>query len=444
MATGVVRGERHGKDTLLATSSHSDPFPLPTKGGNIRLEYSGKVEESLLLKPLSTSYSEVNSSGVIANNCGISANCYMLSDNFVGLHAILKEGIRPKLIYLDPPYGTGMEFQARDLEHAYTDSMSEAQYIEYMRRRLILMREILSDDGSIYIHIGHQMVGHLKVIMDEIFGVSSFKNIITRRKCSSKNFTKNQYSNIHDYILFYTKSSNYIWNQPGMEPEQEWLDKEYPKEDKKGKYKLVPVHAPGTRRGETGMEWRGMLPPPGKHWQYRPELLDQFDAAGDIHWSKTGNPRRKVYLQSNKLVFMTDYWEKFRDAHHQSIRITGYPTEKNFEMMKLIVGASSNPGDIVLDPFCGSGTTLHASQDMGRKWIGIDNSMKSAKTVVHRFKNGLEVMGDYVVRANSISQPSLFAGSDMEMKPVGDKVDYSFFADSWVVENHLSDIKALL
>ena len=97
-------------------------------------------------------------------------------------------------------------FKCRELKHAYKDNMGEAEYLEFMRRRLILMRECLEDNGSIYVHIGHQMLAHLKVVMDEIFGANNFRNLITRRKCSSKNFTRNQYANLNDYILFYTKN----------------------------------------------------------------------------------------------------------------------------------------------------------------------------------------------------------------------------------------------
>ncbi|MCE9804093.1 site-specific DNA-methyltransferase, partial [Raoultella ornithinolytica] len=197
-------------------------------------------------------------------------------------------------------------------------------------------------------------------------------------------------------ILCYSKGKKYIWNRPLKKPDAEWLAKEYPKTDSKGQFKLVPIHAPGVRHGATGGEWKGMLPPPGKHWQYTPEKLDILDASGDIHWSKTGNPRRKVYLTDDKSIGYTDYWEEFRDAHHQSILVTGYPTEKNFNMMKLIVGASSNPGDLVIDPFCGSGSTLHAASLLQRKWIGIDESLFAAKTVMKRFAIGRAPMGDYV------------------------------------------------
>ena len=115
---------------------------------------------------------------------------------------MIREDVKVSLYYLDPPYGTGFDFHSRNLDHAYKDSMGSATYIEFMRRRLMLMHETMTDDGSIYVHIGHQMLAHLKVVMDEVFGSDNFRNLITRRKCSSKNFTRNQYANINDYILF--------------------------------------------------------------------------------------------------------------------------------------------------------------------------------------------------------------------------------------------------
>jgi len=241
------------------------------------------------------------------------------------------------------------------------------------------------------------MLAHLKVVMDEVFGEKNFRNLIARRKCSSKNFTTKQYSNLNDYVLFYTKSNTYKWNQPGIAPDKAWIDKEYTKVDDFGRrYKLVPVHAPGTRNGETGKEWKGKMPPKGKHWQYKPSKLDEFDRQGDIHWSKTGNPRRKVYWTKDKKLSLSDYWMDYRDAHHQSIKITGYPTEKNFEMLKMIVGASSDEGDLVVDPFNGSGTTIHAAKELNRRYIGMDASFTAAKATIERFRYGVKAMGDYV------------------------------------------------
>ena len=205
-----------------------------------------------------------------------------------------------------------------------------------------------------------------------------------------------------DYLLFYSKTDRYIWNQPTTAPEPEWLSKEYNKVDEFGQYKLVPIHAPGVRRGETGSEWRGMMPPQGKHWQYVPEKLDAYDKRGEIHWSKNGNPRRKVYLSADKSRPLTDYWDQFRDAHHQSILITGYPTEKNFDMMRMIVAAGTNPGDLVVDPFSGSGSTIHAAEQLGRKWIGIDQSFVAAKTSISRMIDGRKPMGDYINKAETV------------------------------------------
>ncbi len=397
MATGIKDREKIGEDALIAAVSGDENMLLPQKNVQIELNYSGKASEQYILKPMKSNFATFKNEDFI-RVLNISPNSFVLSDNLLAMHNMIKNGVKANLIYADPPYGTGMEFCSRTLEHAYKDIMPTATYIEYMRRRLILMRELLTEDGSLYIHIGYQMLAYMKILMDEIFGANNFRNIITRRKCSSKNYTKNQYVNLNDYILFYSKTNKYTWNQPGTIPDEDWIKKEYPKEDKKGKYKLVPVHAPGIRHGKTGTEWHGMLPPPGKHWQYTPDKLDELDKKGEIHWSKNGNPRRKVYLTKDKMITMTDYWANYRDAHHQSINITGYPTEKNFEMLKMIVQASSNPDDIVIDPFCGSGTTIHAAHELGRKWIGIDQSFIAAKTVLNRLSNGLSPMGDYVLK----------------------------------------------
>ncbi|WP_042409029.1 DNA methyltransferase, partial [Corynebacterium jeddahense] len=139
----------------------------------------------------------------------------------------------------------------------------------------------------------------------------------------------------------------------------------------------------------------GMLPPPGKHWQYTPERLDEMDAKGEIYWSPTGNPRRKIYLDSAPGVAMQNIWLEYKDAHNQNIKITGYPTEKNLDLLKTVIRASSDEGDLVLDAFAGSGTTLEASASLGRRWIGIDNSSLAIKTIEDRFELGSAKMGDF-------------------------------------------------
>lgn len=374
--------------------SEAIDYSLPQDGAKASIVYANKLSEDKILAPIEARY--INLKDKKKKLEAIEPNSFVLSDNFLGLNNLYTSGQKAKLIYLDPPYSTGSNFISRDLSQAYEDKVSDARYIETIRRRLILMREILDDEGSIYLHIGEEMLAHLKVVMDEIFGEKNFRNLITRRKCSSKNFTKNQYSNLNDYILFYSKTKNYIWNQPTTEPDDDWKAREYPKLDEKGQYKLVPVHAPGVRKGLTGTAWKGMMPPKGKHWQYQPEKLEALDKAGYIHWSKNGNPRRKVYLDDHKGIAMTDYWDQYRDAFHQSTFITGYPTEKNLEMLKMIISASSNIGDLVIDPYSGSGTTIYAANLLDRKWIGMDQSILSAQTIIKRFKSGMSQMGDYV------------------------------------------------
>lgn len=448
MATGVTKLEVLSADALTAALPHRDPHPLPGATEMPVLQYGQRVSEKEVLEPLPITFRHVRANGGMGDICQPSSSALMLTDNLFGLHALRESGAKVTLFYLDPPYNTGMDFQSRQLQHAYSDKWGTAAYVEYMRRRFILMRELMTDDGSIYVHIDHRMLAHLKVVMDEVFGADNFRNIITRRKCSSKNFTKNSYSNIHDYILFYTKSSKYKWNQPGELADPDWVDKEYGYKDARGRYKLVPVHAPGTRNGETGLPWRGRMPPPGKHWQYAPTKLDELDAKGEMHWSKNGNPRRKVYLTDNKTVSMTDYWDKYRDAHHQSIAVTGYPTEKNLDMLKMIVGASSDPGDLVVDPFCGSGSTLEAAASQGRHWIGMDQSFAALKASIGRFQHGAKPMGDFVERAASAKVLSLFPESEETAKPKVERtpipfdllVDEELFA---VFPDELAELAAL-
>ena len=302
------------------------------------------------------------------------------------------------LVYIDPPYNTGGAFETRSFKHAYNDCLPIDDYLEFMRKRLQLLHMLLSNEGSIYVHLDSNMVFHVKVMMDEIFGMQNFKGMITRKKCKSKNFTRKTYGNISDYILFYSKTDHPVWNRPFETWEDDKILKEYPyiEEHTGRRYKKVPIHAPGTRNGATGMPWRGMMPPEGKHWQFTPDKLDEMDANGEIYWSSNGNPRRKVYLDQSNGIPVQDIWLDYLDASNQNTLITGYPTEKNINMIKRIIETSSREGDLVLDCFAGSGTTLVAAEELGRQWIGVDIGDEAIATILERFKNGSKPMGDYV------------------------------------------------
>ena len=183
-----------------------------------------------------------------------------------------------RLIYIDPPYATKSVFQSRKQNDAYTDLREGAHYLEFLRERLIFLREILAEDGSIYVHLDDNMAFLVKAVMDEVFGRANFRNWITRKKCNPKNYTRKVYGNIADFILFYTKGESYVWHRP-VDP---WTDEKAAKEYQylesgTGRsYKKVPVHAPGVRHGETGRLWRGKQPPPGKHWQYPPRCSTRW------------------------------------------------------------------------------------------------------------------------------------------------------------------------
>lgn len=336
---------------------------------------------------------------------GAPQNSLIYGDNLRALLALMDDSnVRGnvRLIYIDPPYATRSNFHSREQEHAYQDNLSGSHYLEFLRQRLIVMREILANDGSIYVHLDENMAFPVKVVMDEIFGADNFRNWITRKKCNTKNYTRKQYGNISDYLMFYTKTDEWVWNQPFESWDEATPPKEYQyvEEGTGRRYMKVPLHAPGVRNGATGELWRGKLPPPGKHWQYTPDKLDELDARGEIYWSPSGNPRRKVYLDESKGIPVQDIWMGFKDAHNQNIRITGYPTEKNIDLLRRIIAASSDAGDIVLDAFAGSGTTAQASEELGRRWIAIDNAPLAIDTMLQRLAHGSKPMGDFVRRQN--------------------------------------------
>ncbi len=251
--------------------------------------------------------------------------------------------------------------------------MQGDEYLEFLRERLILARELLSDNGSIYLHIDYKIGHYIKIIMDEVFGVNNFRNDITRVKCNPKNFSRKAYGNIKDMILFYSKSNNYIWNEPTKEYSKDDIEKLFKKIDKNGRrYTTIPLHAPGeTINGKTKEAFKGILPPKGRHWRCSPEELIDLDKRGLIEWSINNVPRKIIYADEKKGKKIQDIWE-YKDPQYPV-----YPTEKNFELLKNIISASSKEDSIILDFFCGSGTTLLAAESLNRQWIGVDKSKEA-------------------------------------------------------------------
>ncbi len=293
------------------------------------------------------------------------------------------------LIYIDPPFSTNNEFRispnrANSISKsnkdniAYKDNLKGTEYLKFIKERLLLLKDLLSNKGSIYFHIDYKIGHYIKVIMDEIFGISNFRNDISRIKCNPKNFNRRAYGNVKDMILFYSKSDTNIWNNIREPFSQEDILNLFKKIDENGRrYTTIPLHAPGeTQDGPTGKKWKGILPPKGRHWRCSPSELDILDKDGLIEWSRNGNPRRIIFADEKNGKKIQDIWE-FKDPQYPS-----YPTEKNIKLLEKIILNSSNEDSIVLDCFCGSGTTIRAAQKLGRKWIGIDNSKEAIRVTL--------------------------------------------------------------
>ena len=155
------------------------------------------------------------------------------------------------LIYIDPPFATQSQFVSRKQSRAYEDTLTGASFVEFLRKRIVLLHKLLSNEGSIYLHLDEKMIFEMKIIMDEVFGPENYRNMIVRKKCNPKNYTRKTYGNIADFVLFYTKTDKYIWNKQTV-PLSEERKKEYQyvEEGTGRKYMKVPVHAPGTRKGK--------------------------------------------------------------------------------------------------------------------------------------------------------------------------------------------------
>lgn len=319
-------------------------------------------------------------------------NLIIQADNIIGLNYLVANGYLGKidLIYIDPPFATGNDFAVGEgriatISHsksdiiAYTDRVKGDEFVESIRKLLLIARELLSERGSIYLHTDYKIGHYLKVMMDDVFGASNFRNDISRIKCNPKNFKRIGFGNIKDMILFYTKAKAPIWNEPFENYSAEDVERLFPYIDDSGRrYTTVPIHAPGEKiESET---FHGLKPPKGRHWRTSVKVLEQWDKEGLIEWSKNGNPRKKIFIDDKKGKRMQDIWT-FKDPQYPT-----YPTEKNANLLDLIIRTSSVPGSIVLDFYMGSGTTLAAAKRNSRKWIGIDASTMAIKAAIKKLQ----------------------------------------------------------
>lgn len=266
-------------------------------------------------------------------------------DNFNALKNLLNNGYKGKvdLVYIDPPFGINKRFESKKSGYYFDDKIIGIEYLQFMYERLILLRELLSDEGSIYLHCDWHKSHHLRFLLDEVFGEENFVNEVVWDKGFRGTESKNCYQNTHDTVFLYSKSGDYVWNQ---------IYEEY-SDQKMGRYNKIN-EATGERYA----------------------LIKRVKTNGEIYYGKTYfNPKGK---KIEDVIFEPILAST--DAERED-----YPTQKPEALLERIVKASSNEGSIVLDCFMGSGTTQAVAQKLGRKWIGIDKNPNAIEVVKKRF-----------------------------------------------------------
>jgi DNA modification methylase len=283
-------------------------------------------------------------------------------------------------------------------------------YLAMMAPRLVELQRVLKPTGSIYLHCDPTASHYLKILMDGVFGPKNFRNEISWQRSQTRSSISRIFKRAHDIILFYSKMGDYHFDLQYKELSEASL-KQYTKKDKQGFYRLVPVVVSGRRKGETGKTWRGIDPnlrgKSGSHWLTVPAKLEDYEKQGLLVWPKKTNglPQLKYYLEDNKGVPVTDFWDDIDLISPSSVESLGYPTQKPEALLDRIIQASSNEGDVVLDPFCGCGTAIAVAQRLNRRWIGIDITHLAVALMKHRlhdmFSNGVQ----YKVVGEPVSLP---------------------------------------
>jgi len=318
-------------------------------------------------------------------------------DNKDVLAHLLANGFRGKvkLIYIDPPFDSGADYvrkvQLRGPKGTvkidgedytlgeqvqYSDIWANDNYLQFMYERLLMLKMLLAQDGAIYLHCDPSRNSYLRIVMDEVFGSDAFLNEVVWQRISAHS-DSGRFGTIHD-TLYYYGTEGRVWNPQRTELNQKYLEQFFDQVDEATgrRYARGDLMAAGLRNGETGKPWRGINPAErGNHWKVGVSTLEQWDAEGRIHWPKTkGVPRLKRFMDEaiEQGGTAQDIWTDIRPIHNQSQELIGYPTQKPVALLERVICASTNPGDLVLDCFIGSGTTAVAAQCLGRRWIGCD------------------------------------------------------------------------
>lgn len=316
-----------------------------------QLVYKGKKrKEDIIADTPEAPLQEVRSFNTENPFDGEWRNMLIFGDNLMALKTIYEDQRGPnslgtknkiKLIYIDPPFATKQDFM-KDREKAYRDKIIGAQFIEFLRKRLIFLREVLADDGSIYVHLDWKKGHYIKAILDEVFGEHNFVNEIVWHYFGFKRKTASNFPRKHDTIFIYGKNDEHIWNHIFREHSKEYLSR--------------------WKKDEHGRLYRDDVNP-------------------------TGGGTRIIYLDEIEGDLVESVWNDIPPVNPVASERYNYPTQKAEQLLERIIKASSNEGDIVLDAFAGSGTTLAVAEKLSRRWIGMDCGKLAIYTIQKRMLN---------------------------------------------------------
>jgi site-specific DNA-methyltransferase (adenine-specific)/adenine-specific DNA-methyltransferase len=326
-------------------------------------------------------------------------------DNLQVMSHLLKD-YRGKfnLIYIDPPFDSKADYKKRIKvrgstaesdqgafeDKQYGDIWNNDEYLQFLFERLVLLRELLSKSGSIYVHCDVNRGHYIKCLMDEVFGPSNFRNEIVWKRTSAR-ADSNTYNHVHDTVFFYTKTDDFIWNRQFTEHSDSYLKSKYSRVDENGRrYRLDNITSPNPRPNMT-YEWKG-FPPPSNGWRYSKEKMAELDADGRIWYpnEKTKRPQLIRFLDESDGRPLDSVWTDIYPVNSQASDRLDYPTQKPVELIERLIKTSSNAGDLVFDCFMGSGTTAVATDKLGRRFVGADINLGAIQTTTNRLIRAAE------------------------------------------------------
>lgn len=354
-------------------------------------------------------------------------NRMVYGDNLLVMAALLAgdehtPSLRGKidLIYIDPPFDSKADYRTKitlpgcELDQkptvfeqfAYADTWKDgtASYLEMIVPRLCLMKELLSDRGSIYVHLDWHVNHYVRVIMDEVFGKSMFRNEITWKRTSAHS-DSGQFGRNADTIFYYTTSENRIWNPQFNKHDPVYLGR-FKNEDTDGR-KWADFDLSGAGQGPSRtFGARGLIDPPkGRHWMFDQNGIDEVLRKNKIHWTKNGTPRLKLYIDESQGLPIQSIWDDIFPVNSQAAERINYSTQKPTQLLERIIASSTSAGSLVADFFGGSGTTAAVAEKLGRRWITSDIGKPACMVMRKRLIDQeakpflYQAVGDYQVEA---------------------------------------------